>query len=61
MAPCKDCTLRYPGCHANCEGYQKFKTEREQINKKRAEINEIHYADQVRTREAVIKIKRRRK
>jgi len=24
-APCKDCGLRYPGCHAKCEEYKEWK------------------------------------
>ena len=42
--PCKDCSNRKVGCHANCEGYIKFRKNyeelRERMNKhKRTEVD----------------------
>lgn len=33
--PCKNCPDRRVGCHSVCEGYLKFKTERDEIIKRR--------------------------
>ena len=34
ISPCKDCTERFPGCHASCQLYGKF---REICDKRMAE------------------------
>lgn len=33
-APCKECEKRYLGCHANCEEYQAWRSERIEMYEK---------------------------
>lgn len=40
-APCKNCTRRAVGCHSNCELYSVFKMQRDDLNRRRYEENEI--------------------
>lgn len=42
-AGCKDCATREPGCHKNCERYNKFRNELEMI--KKAKSLEHMFAD----------------
>lgn len=35
--PCKDCKERAIGCHSTCEKYKKYRTEWEELKKKKAE------------------------
>ena len=37
---CKGCTKRTIGCHATCPDYISFKKEREEILRKKAELND---------------------
>lgn len=32
IAPCKDCTKRYIGCHAKCQEYLTFKKQMDKYN-----------------------------
>lgn len=39
---CKGCEKRHPGCHSNCESYQKFWEERRAMCKARMEEKEAN-------------------
>lgn len=40
IAPCKDCSERHPGCHADCQAYKTYSLELcRQREKKQAEYN----------------------
>lgn len=37
IAPCKDCTERKVGCHADCDKYKEYRRALDAINQKRRE------------------------
>lgn len=43
IAPCKECTSRFSGCHSFCEGYKQYRAEldiqNEEIRKKKYNEN----------------------
>ena len=46
-APCKDCDIRFVGCHSKCEKYIQYKKEMAEADKKRKFDGE--YADFIKT------------
>lgn len=46
-SPCKDCTERHVGCHAECEKYRKAKEETEEAKEKQRlhKETEAYFAD----------------
>ena len=41
MSVCKDCEVRTVGCHAKCEGYIKFREDREKKCEARHKVKHI--------------------
>lgn len=42
IAPCKDCKMRYVGCHSECLKYINWKQRREIENKKRRAESDVN-------------------
>lgn len=43
ICPCKECDHRHIGCHADCEGYQRYAEHRQHIREQNSKEQEIAY------------------
>lgn len=56
--PCKDCENRELGCHGKCEEYIEWKNELAELNKKIAKEKLADYQANMRTHEAIRRMRR---
>lgn len=58
-SPCKDCSDRFVGCHAQCDLYESFRENLEQIaqNRKREMVEHAFQMDRILQRQGKVRRK----